>query len=154
MGFGQRSTQGGIAICLNETSHPSSVLRYGFCVITCVITPLNKKLRLCISRPCVTDLHQVLLFVGPWQDMADRYSSYRTTRQDVQIIRPPNFNARSVWQAAASFRPQRHPRITGMFFIWLFGLFAIFLSPSPVKITPEKLARYDQLVLQASGNKL
>lgn len=144
LGFGQRSTQGGIAICLNDTD-----LRYGFCV-----TPLNKKLRLCISRPCVTDLHQVLLSVGPWQDMADRYSSYRTTRQDVHVIRPPNINAGSIWQAAASFRPQRHPRITGMFFIWLFGLFAIFLSPSPVKITPEKLARYDQLVLQASGNKL
>ena len=54
----------------------------------------------------------------------------------------------SLWRAFVDYRPHRYPKVTGLLLLWLFGLFAVFLSPAPVKITPEKLARYDQLVLQ------
>ena len=32
--------------------------------------------------------------------------------------------------------------VASVSFLWLFGLFAVFLAPAPVKITPEKLEAY------------
>ena len=31
-----------------------------------------------------------------------------------------------------------------MGFLWLFGLFAVFLSPAPVRITDQKMERFEQ----------
>jgi hypothetical protein len=36
-------------------------------------------------------------------------------------------------------------------FLWLFGLFAVFFAPAPVKITDEKLALFKEHMSQASG---
>lgn len=82
--------------------------------------------------------------------MTDRYRSDRSNRyaySEARVATTPSIST-SLWRAVRQYRPQRNPKVTGLLFLWLFGLFAVFLSPAPVKITPEKLARYDQLVLQ------
>lgn len=85
--------------------------------------------------------------------MANRYraESNRYAYAEARVAQMPNVSS-SLWQAVSNYRPHRSPKATGVLVLWLFGLFAVFLSPAPVKITPEKLARYDQLMLQAQGD--
>ena len=84
--------------------------------------------------------------------MANRYraESNRYAYAEARVAQMPNVSS-SLWQAVSNYRPHRNPKATGVLVLWLFGLFAVFLSPAPVKITPEKLARYDQLILQVSS---
>ena len=79
--------------------------------------------------------------------MADRYNSNPYARRDIRVHQAPNLSG-ALWQGVRNYTPQRYPRATGLLCLWLFGLFAVFLSPAPVRITAEKLARYDQLVQQ------
>jgi len=39
----------------------------------------------------------------------------------------------------------------GIGFLWLFGLFAVFLAPAPVKLTEEKIALFNDKLHQASS---
>ncbi len=52
---------------------------------------------------------------------------------------------------AALGRKLRTPRAAGIGFLWLFGLFALFLAPAPSKITPEKQAMYLDRLRDAQG---
>lgn len=82
--------------------------------------------------------------------MTDRHRPDRNSRyaySDVRVATAPDIPG-SLWRAFLDYRPRRYPKVTGLLLLWLFGLFAVFLSPAPIKITPEKLARYDQLVSQ------
>ncbi len=82
--------------------------------------------------------------------MADSYRSNRNSRYayaEARVARTPNITG-SLWQIVSGYRPHRYPKTTGLLILWLFGLFAVFLSPAPVKITSESLARYDQLAMQ------
>lgn len=83
--------------------------------------------------------------------MANRYSSNPYARRDVRVRQVPTLSG-ALWQGIRNYSPQRYPRATGLLCLWLFGLFAVFLSPAPVKITAESFARYDQLVQQAQGD--
>lgn len=87
--------------------------------------------------------------------MTDRYRSDRSNRSayaEDRVVQLPDLSD-SLWRAISGYRPHRYPRSTGIFALWLFGLFAVFLSPAPVKVTQEKLDRYAQLVTQV-GNDL
>ena len=82
--------------------------------------------------------------------MTDRHRPDRNSRHaysEARVATVPDITG-SLWRAFVDYRPRRYPKVTGLLLLWLFGLFAVFLSPAPVKITSEKLARYDQLVLQ------
>ncbi|KAL3157429.1 hypothetical protein ABBQ32_011899 [Trebouxia sp. C0010 RCD-2024] len=86
--------------------------------------------------------------------MTDRYRSDRSNRSayaEDRVVQLPDLSD-SLWRAISGYRPHRYPRSTGIFALWLFGLFAVFLSPAPVKVTQEKLDRYAQLVTQAQGD--
>lgn len=86
--------------------------------------------------------------------MSNRHRSDRDSRyaySEARVATVPDIPG-SLWRAFVDYRPRRYPKVTGLLLLWLFGLFAVFMSPAPVKITPEKLARYDQLVLQAQGD--
>ena len=48
-----------------------------------------------------------------------------------------------VLQALRAANLHKNPRFLGVMFLWLFGLYAVFLSPAPVAITDEKLQRYE-----------
>ena len=82
--------------------------------------------------------------------MTDRHRPDRNSRyaySEARVATVPDIPG-SLWRAVVDYSPRRYPKMTGLLLLWLFGLFAVFLSPAPVKISPEKLARYDQLVLQ------
>lgn len=73
----------------------------------------------------------------------------RFAHAEGRVVQTPDLSS-WLWRAVSDYRPRKYPRATGILALWLFGLFAVFLSPAPVKITPEKLARFDQLVAQVS----
>lgn len=75
----------------------------------------------------------------------------RFAHAEGRVVQTPDLSS-WLWRAVSDYRPRKYPRATGILALWLFGLFAVFLSPAPVKITPEKLARFDQLVAQAQGD--
>lgn len=82
--------------------------------------------------------------------MTDRYRSDRSNRSayaEGRVVQIPNLSD-SLWRAVSDYRPHRYPRTTGILALWLFGLFAVLLAPAPVKITPDKLDRYNQLVVK------
>lgn len=85
--------------------------------------------------------------------MTDRDRSHRSSRSahtEGRVAQVPDLSD-SLRRAVSGYRPHRYPRSTGIFALWLFGLFAVFLSPAPVKITQEKLDRYTQLVTQVEA---
>ncbi|CAD7698789.1 unnamed protein product [Ostreobium quekettii] len=43
-----------------------------------------------------------------------------------------------------SLRLDRHPKVATLVALWLLGLFSAFLSPAPVRITPEMQARFEE----------
>lgn len=49
-----------------------------------------------------------------------------------------------VGQALRSLKLHKRPRILTTLFLWLFGLYAVFLSPAPIKITDDKLQRFEK----------
>lgn len=80
--------------------------------------------------------------------MTERYRSDRPPRSSYaegRVVQPPNVYE-SLWRAISNYRPHRYPRSTGILALWLFGLFAVLLAPAPVKMTPEKLDKYNELV--------
>ena len=84
--------------------------------------------------------------------MSDRHRADRDPRfayAEGRVVQTPDLSG-LIWRAISDYRPHKYPRATGILALWLFGLFAVFLSPAPVKITPEKLARFDQLVAEVS----
>ena len=88
--------------------------------------------------------------------MTDRYRSNRSNRSayaEDRVVQIPDLSE-SLWRAVSGYRPHRYPRSTGILALWLFGLFAVFFSPAPVKITQEKLDRYTQLVTQVGNGIL
>lgn len=88
--------------------------------------------------------------------MADQYRSGRSNRSayaEGRVVQIPNLSD-SLWRAVSDYRPHRYPRTTGILALWLFGLFAVLLAPAPVKITPEKLDRYSQLVVKVCRGTL
>lgn len=46
-------------------------------------------------------------------------------------------------QVISQYRPQRYPRLTAIFVLWLAGLFFVFLAPAPRRVTPEMQQRFD-----------
>lgn len=82
--------------------------------------------------------------------MTERYRSDRSNRSayaEGPIVQIPNLSD-SLWRAVSDYRPHRYPKSTGILALWLFGLFAVLLAPAPVTITPEKLDRYNKLVME------
>ena len=51
-----------------------------------------------------------------------------------------------LFQALRNAKLHRNPRVIGVLFLWLFGLYAVFLSPAPVGITDETMARFDERI--------
>lgn len=49
-----------------------------------------------------------------------------------------------LFQALRQAKLHRNPKVLGVGFLWLFGLFAVFLSPAPVRITDQKMERFEQ----------
>lgn len=49
-----------------------------------------------------------------------------------------------VLQALRRAKLHKNPRVLGVGFLWLFGLFAVFLSPAPVRITDQKMDNYEK----------
>jgi len=54
-------------------------------------------------------------------------------------------------ETLALYRTFRRPKVLGLGFLWLLGLYAVFLAPAPVKITNEKLENYSQKLTEAEG---
>ena len=40
-------------------------------------------------------------------------------------------------------KPYKNPRVLAVGFLWLFGLYAVFLSPAPIRLTEERLQRFE-----------
>ena len=68
-----------------------------------------------------------------------------STRRDV--VR----TSRSYGALSALVRSIARPKLAAVSLLWLFGLFAVFIAPAPVKITPEKLEAYKLKVREAEG---
>ena len=77
-----------------------------------------------------------------------QYSEHRVSRVPRQQAGPSLGSA--VWQIVSSYRPHKHPRITVALLLWVFGLLAMFALPAPDPLTPEKMARYEDLLLQVN----
>lgn len=58
---------------------------------------------------------------------------------------------RSYGTLSTLVRSFARPKLAAVSLLWLFGLFAVFLAPAPVKITPEKLEAYKLKVREAEG---
>lgn len=67
---------------------------------------------------------------------------YGSSRQ-VQPI-PPSTAFGAIFRAIRNAQPHKSPKVLGIGFLWLFGLYAIFLSPAPVSLTEDKLQRYEE----------
>lgn len=81
--------------------------------------------------------------------MTERYTdrSNRSGYAEGRVVQLPNLSD-LLWRTVSNYRPHRYPKSTGILALWLFGLFAVLLAPAPVKITPEKLDRYNRLVMK------
>ena len=63
-------------------------------------------------------------------------------------------NRSQIFQALKRARLHRNPKVVGIGFLWLFGLFAVFLSPAPVRITEDKMQRFeDRLKILSQTDK-
>lgn len=49
-----------------------------------------------------------------------------------------------LFQALRQAKLHKNPKVLGVGFLWLFGLFAVFLSPAPVRITDQKMEKFEQ----------
>ena len=49
-----------------------------------------------------------------------------------------------LFQALRRSQLHKNPKVLGIGFLWLFGLFAIFLSPAPVRLTEQKMDRFEE----------
>lgn len=59
-----------------------------------------------------------------------------------------------VMRVLRSAKLHRRPRLLTTLFLWMFGLYAMFLSPAPVTITDEKMQRFeDRLQILAKTDK-
>lgn len=79
--------------------------------------------------------------------MTERYTDRRSGYAEGRVVQVPNLSD-SLWRTVSNYRPHRYPKSTGVLALWLFGLFAVLLAPAPVKITPDKLDRYNRLVME------
>ncbi|GMH33897.1 hypothetical protein BSKO_01731 [Bryopsis sp. KO-2023] len=62
------------------------------------------------------------------------------SRQDIDVGRRQRGG---ILSAVSRIRPHKHPKTTTVIFLWMFGLFSMFLSPPLVRITSEMRQNYE-----------
>lgn len=61
-------------------------------------------------------------------------------------LRPASqpFPGSQIIQDLRRHKLHRNPKVLGIGFLWLLGLFAVFLAPAPVSLTEERLNKYEK----------